>query len=103
MLPRLALSRPADRARLLPRRFLFEHKDSLGGFADKTAAELGWASTKVVSVLPDTAAIEALALMSYKDISGVAVVSATGMLIGNFSFSDLRWPTRPWTMDHGMP
>lgn len=56
----------------------------------KTAKELGWANLPVITVRPDTAAIEALALMADKGIAGVGVVSEEGVLIGNFSFSDLR-------------
>ena len=56
----------------------------------RRAKDLGWADRKVVCVTPDTAAIDALVLMAEKNISGVAVVSDSGALIGNFSFSDLR-------------
>lgn len=75
---------------VLPCRFLYEHRGSLGPLVGRTAKDLGWADRKVVCVTPDTAAIEALALMAEKNISGVAVVSDSGALIGNFSFSDLR-------------
>lgn len=71
-------------------RFLYEHKQLLGHLGQKTVTELGWTHLKVISVRPDTAALEALALMAEKGISGVAVVGETGGLIGNFSFSDLR-------------
>ncbi len=70
--------------------FLYEHRDSLGRLVSRTAKELGWADKQVLSVKPDTAAIEALALMADKNVSGVAVISELGALIGNFSFSDLR-------------
>ncbi|KAK9901266.1 hypothetical protein WJX75_003216 [Coccomyxa subellipsoidea] len=70
--------------------FLYEHRQLLGGLGHKTAKELGWANLPVITVRPDTAAIEALTLMADKGIAGVGVVSEEGALIGNFSFSDLR-------------
>lgn len=71
-------------------RFLFENKAALGTLASMTAAQLGWAGRPVVSVTPDTCAMVALSLMAEKSIAGVGVVSHTGALIGNFSYSDLR-------------
>ncbi|CAL8470950.1 g10492 [Coccomyxa elongata] len=70
--------------------FLYDHKQLLGGLGQKTAQQLGWADIKVITVRPDTAAVEALALMAENGIAGVAVVSENEALIGNFSFSDLR-------------
>ncbi|CAL5228776.1 g11966 [Coccomyxa viridis] len=71
-------------------RFLFEHKAELGALAGMTAAQLGWSGRPVVSVTPDTCAMVALSLMADKAIAGLGVVSQTGALIGNFSYSDLR-------------
>ncbi len=45
---------------------------------------------QVESVTPDTSAIEAMALMSDKHISSVAIVDPAGKLIGNFSVSEMR-------------
>ncbi len=70
--------------------FLYDHRQLLGGLGQKTAQQLGWADIKVITVRPDTTAVEALALMAEKGIAGVAVVSENEALIGNFSFSDLR-------------
>ncbi len=39
---------------------------------------------------PETPAVVALALMAERGISGVGVVNARGLLIANFSISDLR-------------
>ena len=75
--------------------FLYDHKQLLGGLGQKTAKQLGWADIKVITVTPDTAAVEALALMADKGIAGVAVVSENDALIGNFSFSDLRQEFMP--------
>lgn len=71
-------------------RFLHEHKGALGSLASMTAAQLGWAGRPVVSVTPDTCAIDALSLMAEKEVAGIGVVSQNGALIGNFSHSDLR-------------
>ena len=71
-------------------RFLFEHKAALGALAGMTAAQLGWSGRPVVSVTPDTCAMVALWLMADKAIAGIGVVSQSGALIGNFSYSDLR-------------
>lgn len=57
-----------------------------------TAAQLGWSGRPVVSVTPDTCAMVALSLMAEKAIAGIGVVSQSGALIGNFSYSDLRSP-----------
>ena len=46
---------------------------------------------QVITVTPETAALEALVLMARENIAGVGVVNnLSGALIGNFSFSDLR-------------
>ena len=76
-------------------RFLFEHKAALGALAGMTAAQLGWSGRPVVSVTPDTCAMVALSLMADKAIAGLGVVSQTGALIGNFSYSDLRSALSP--------
>lgn len=72
------------------RRFLLEHRQRLGALADTTVRALGWAAHRVVSVTPETPAVVALALMAEKGISGVGVVNTKGLIIANFSISDLR-------------
>lgn len=71
-------------------RFLYEHKSALGALAGMTAGQLGWAGRTVVSVTPDTCAMVALSLMRDREVAGIGVVSQSGALIGNFSYSDLR-------------
>lgn len=64
-----------------------------GGCALKPATHeaCGGTLTQVITVHPETAALEALVLMAKEGIAGVGVVnSLSGALIGNFSFSDLR-------------
>ena len=48
-----------------------------------------------MSVTPETPAVVALALMAERGISGVGVVNAKGLLIANFSISDLRRAPAP--------
>lgn len=72
-------------------RFLSAHEGQLGALGTRTVADAGWTSRgPVISVPPETAALAALALMRDRGISGVAVVDASGRLVGNFSVSDLR-------------
>lgn len=58
--------------------------------ANMTAQQLGWCGRPVVSVTPDTCAMIACSLMAEKNIAGIGVISQSGALIGNFSYSDLR-------------
>ena len=76
-------------------RFLLEHRQRLGALAGTTVRALGWAAHKVVSVTPETPAVVALALMAEKGISGVGVVNTKGLIIANFSISDLRCAAPP--------
>ncbi|KAK9831404.1 hypothetical protein WJX81_001860 [Elliptochloris bilobata] len=71
-------------------RFLLEHRERLGDLGDATVESLGWAAQAVITVTPETPAVVALALMAEKGISGLGVVNARGLLIANFSISDLR-------------
>ncbi len=71
-------------------RFLLEHRKQLGALGEATVEALNWARQAVIAVTPETPAVVALALMAEKGISGVAVVNAKGLLIANFSISDLR-------------
>ena len=82
------------------RRFLLEHRQRLGALADTTVQALGWAAHKVVSVTPETPAVVALALMAEKGISGVGVVNTKGLIIANFSISDLRCVAAPAALSH---
>lgn len=66
------------------------HQDSLGHLGEMTVEELGWAKRDVISVTPELAAIDAMRKMHAANIGAVAVVSAAGKLIGNFSVSELR-------------
>ena len=66
------------------------HADKLGPLGKATVQELGWAQRDVISVPPEMAAIDAMRKMQGAGIGAVAVVSAGGKLIGNFSVSELR-------------
>jgi hypothetical protein len=48
----------------------------------------------VVSVTPDTPALDAMVLMEERGISAVAVVGGGGGIVGNFSISELRCASR---------
>lgn len=74
-------------------KFVFEHFEEFGEqFAKYTPEELGFVRGEdhVVKVSPECPAIDAMILMEDKDISAVAVVNASGAIIGNFSISELR-------------
>ena len=60
-----------------------------------TVEQLGWAQRDVISVAPEVAAIDAMRKMHQAAIGAVAVVSASGKLIGNFSVSELRYACWP--------
>ena len=66
------------------------NKSDLGAVADQTAEQLGWVGKQVVSVSPETSAIEAMVLMNKQQISALAVVDGVGKIIGNFSISEMR-------------
>ena len=72
--------------------FLYGHMDEMGALADATAADLGFVrgAASVVTVAPETPALDAMVLMEERCISAVAVVNAAGTIIGNFSISELR-------------
>lgn len=55
-------------------------------------ADLGFVTGTegVVSVSPDTPALDAMVLMEDRNISAVAVVGEDGDIQGNFSISELR-------------
>jgi 5'-AMP-activated protein kinase regulatory gamma subunit len=73
-------------------KFLFNHMEELGALGDATVTELGFVSgtSGVVTVRPDTPALDAMVLMEERSISAVAVTNANGAIIGNFSVSELR-------------
>ncbi|GAB4815760.1 hypothetical protein N2152v2_002806 [Parachlorella kessleri] len=71
-------------------KFLYEHIDELGPMADATVQELGFVTGTVITVRPDTPALDAMILMEARNISAVAVVAASGSIIANFSISELR-------------
>uniref|UniRef100_A0A7S0X0C9 CBS domain-containing protein n=1 Tax=Chlamydomonas leiostraca TaxID=1034604 RepID=A0A7S0X0C9_9CHLO len=71
-------------------KFLARHKEQLGPLSTKTVEELGLVSGRVECIDPGTPAIEAMAAMSYKGLSSLAVVDPNGKILGNFSVSDMR-------------
>lgn len=73
-------------------KYLFQHIKDIGILADTTVADLGFVSghDRVVCVRPETPALDAMVLMSERDISAIAVVNNDGSIIGNFSVSELR-------------
>ena len=72
-------------------RHLLTHVAALGPLARCTAADLGWAAGRVVTVTADAPAVRALASMRDAGVAGVAVVDATnGAMVGTFAFPDLR-------------
>ena len=73
-------------------KFLYNHLDDLGGLADASVSDLGFVSgtAGVVTVRPETPALDAMILMEDRGISAVAVTNANGSIIGNFSVSELR-------------
>lgn len=71
-------------------KYLYEHIDDMGPLADASIADIGFIKGTVISVRPETPALDAMVLMEEKNISAVAVVNAQGAIIGNFSISELR-------------
>jgi len=73
-------------------KFLYGHMDELGRLGDATVADLGFVRgpASVVTVRPETPALDAMVLMEERSISAVAVVNENGGIIGNFSISELR-------------
>lgn len=72
-------------------RYLHKRKEQLGDeLLLETVDALGMGASPVISVTPETAAIDAMALMNEKEISALAVVDKNGRLIGNFSITELR-------------
>ncbi len=73
--------------------FLHARVAALGPLADASVARLGLVAgaERLISVPPETAALDAMALMDARGISAVAVVAAAdGRILGNFSVSELR-------------
>jgi CBS domain-containing protein len=73
--------------------FLHARVAALGSLADASVARLGLVAgaERLISVPPETAALDAMALMDARGISAVAVVAAAdGRILGNFSVSELR-------------
>jgi len=71
-------------------KFLSRHKTELGPTGTRTVEQLGLISYSVEGVHPETPAVEAMASMSRKRISSLAVLDANGKILGNFSQSDMR-------------
>lgn len=71
-------------------KYIYENLDGLGDLADRSVTDLGFVRGTVITVRPDTPALDAMMLMEAKSISAVAVVNAQGAIIGNFSISELR-------------
>lgn len=73
-------------------KFLYSRLEELGPLGDATVTDLGFVTGTdgVVTVRPETPALDAMVLMEERSISAVAVVNAQGGIIGNFSISELR-------------
>ncbi|PRW33691.1 CBS domain [Chlorella sorokiniana] len=71
-------------------KYIYDHMDDLGELADASIQAVGFIKGSVISVRPETPALDAMVLMEEKNISAVAVVNAQGSIIGNFSISELR-------------
>lgn len=71
-------------------KYIYDHMDDLGELADASIQDVGFIKGSVISVRPETPALDAMVLMEEKNISAVAVVNAQGSIIGNFSISELR-------------
>eukprot|EP00884_Botryococcus_braunii_P005065 jgi/Botrbrau1/1455/Bobra.178_3s0013.1 len=71
-------------------RFLLKNQSCLGQLGKDTVESLGWAHGSVISITPDISAIQAVEIMREHGISGLAIVSGSGKLMGNFSISDMR-------------
>lgn len=71
-------------------RFVWEHIEDLGPLAQATVKDLGFVTRQVLSVKPETPALDAMVLMEDRSISALAVVNGKGAIIGNFSVSELR-------------
>lgn len=72
--------------------FLYKHLNDIGILASATVSNLGFVRGQegVLSVRPDTPALDAMVLMEDRNISAVAVVNSSGSIIANFSISELR-------------
>lgn len=75
------------------------NKADLGDLGRQTAVQLGWCPRPVISLGPETSAIEAMLLMNQKQISAVAVVDGVGKIIGNFSISEMRYDSEVHLLD----
>lgn len=71
-------------------KFIVAHKSQLGSDVRRTIKELGLASYPLVSIPPNTSALEGFNRMYEAGKSAVAVVNQRGELVGNLSASDLR-------------
>ena len=73
-------------------KFLYNHMDNLGALGEATVTQLGFVTgtTGVVTVRPETPALDAMVMMEDRGISAVAVTNNAGAIIGNFSVSELR-------------
>ncbi|KAI3425382.1 hypothetical protein D9Q98_009146 [Chlorella vulgaris] len=71
-------------------KYLYDHIEELGALGDASIDAIGFVKGAVISVRPETPALDAMVLMEEKGISAVAVVNAEGAIIGNFSISELR-------------
>lgn len=71
-------------------KFINDKLEALGPASDASVADLGFVRGSVVTVRPETPALDAMMLMEARSISAVAVVNANGSIIGNFSISELR-------------
>lgn len=92
LLPQTCVARPRPSHPPFPTFNALNAPPDLGALAEASVADLGFVTGRagVVTVSPDTPALDAMVLMEDRNISAVAVVGADGAIIGNFSISELR-------------
>lgn len=71
-------------------RFLTNSEGDLGDVKNKDILSLNLGFKPVVSVTPETNAMEALRVLDANRVGAVAVVAKSGRLVGNFSAADMR-------------
>jgi len=71
-------------------RWLHRHLRQLGGKKKKPVSTCNNFFKPVISVSPDTKAIDAFEKMIENKVQGVAVLDETGKLVGNLSLRDLK-------------
>jgi CBS domain-containing protein len=71
-------------------KFVDKNKSSFGSVLSKTIDELKIAEKEVMTVLDSASVLDALQVMFRNNISGVAIVTKTGRMVGSISMTDLK-------------